>query len=82
MLVALAIRVRGGQEVEKLARGGPVGAVPGGAQGGVSEASSGLALDPLLVLSSVPSVATLRVFPGGAGGGLCPLRPPTANVAS
>ena len=49
--VALAVREAGGHEAKELARSGPVGTVPGGARGGVSEASGGLAEDPLLVLS-------------------------------
>ena len=38
-----------------------------------SSASAGLAPDPYRPGASIPPVATLRVSPRGAGGGLCPL---------
>ena len=57
------------QEAGELARDGRVAAIPGGAQGGFSRASKGLALDPLLVLSQPTQRSTLRPGKGR-------LRPP------
>ena len=72
MPVALAIRERGGHEAGELAGDGGILVVPGGARRDVSEASEGLAQDPLLVLSQPTQCLTLR-----SGKGSCaPLRTP------
>ena len=73
--VALAVDEVGGQEAEELACDSSVGAVPGGARRGVSEASAGLALDPLLVLSQ-PTLCGYK----GAGEGLRPFEPGQARA--
>ena len=64
--VAVAVFEADGQEAGELARDGRVAAVPGGAQGGFSRASEGLALDPLLVLSQPTRCSTFAVWQGGA----------------
>ena len=61
--VAVAVFQADGQEVGEPARDGRMAAVPGGAQGGLSRASEGLALDPLLVPADAP--INVAVWPRG-----------------
>ena len=78
VLVALAIRERGGREAGEWAGdavGRPFRAVPGEA---FSEASEGLAQDPLLVLSQPTQRLTSRL----ARGLSCPLGPPASRAAA